>query len=110
MSALHKRQRPAGTGREVEQQINFGRSLYGGSDPGARDGYRGVRPRPTAPAARDPAVIAGDLRAAADHLGALADDFAAGVFDARALSSADALLIGAGRLICELRQRQGGGA
>lgn len=57
-------------------------------------------------APRDPLTAANQLRAAADHLDALADDLAAGAFDVRALSSADALLVGCGRLVCELRARE----
>lgn len=107
MSTVPQRRTPAGgPGLETEQQINFGRSLYGAGEVAARAGYRGMVPRPAAPTPRDPLAIAHDLRAAADHLADLADDLAAGAFDARALSSADALLVGCGRLVCELRARE----
>lgn len=103
------RQRPAGTGREVEQQIELAAQLYGTThaEATARDGYTGTTPPKAAPMPRDPLTIAGELYQAAECLADLAEDFAAGVFDARALSSADALLVGCGRLVCELRQRQG---
>lgn len=62
-----------------------------------------------APAGRDPLTVARDLYHAAEHLAELAEDFAAGVFDTVTLTRADALLVGAGRLIVELRQRAQGG-
>lgn len=68
--------------------------------------YCGCTPPNPAPAPRDPLTIAHELYAAAECLADLAEDFAAGEYDARALSSADALLIGCGRLVCELRARR----
>lgn len=68
--------------------------------------YCGCTPPNTTPAPRDPLTIAGELYQAAECLADLAEDFAAGEYDARALSSADALLIGCGRLVCELRARR----
>ena len=55
--------------------------------------YCGCMPNP-APAARDPLTVASELYQAAECLADLAEDFAAGEYDARALSSADALLVG----------------
>lgn len=70
----------------------------------------GIASPKLAPTPRDPLTIACDLHQAAEHLAEMAEDFAAGAFDRVTLSSADALLVGAGRLILELRQRaQGGG-
>jgi hypothetical protein len=57
----------------------------------------GCTPPNLPPQPRDPLTIAQDL----------AEDFASGMFDDCALSSADALLVGCGRLVIELRQRQG---
>ena len=68
--------------------------------------YCGCTPPNPAPAPRDPLTIASELHQAAECLADLAEDFAAGEYDARALSSADALLIGCGRLVCELRARR----
>lgn len=70
-----------------------------------RAGYHGIRRPHEARSPRDPLTIARELYSAAECLADLAEDFAAGVFDARALSSADAVIVGAGRLVCELRQR-----
>ena len=86
-----------GTGRRGSDNISIST---------ARGFYHGITPPPSAPAARDPLTIAGEMHQAAECLADLAEDFAAGVYDARALSSADALLIGCGRLVCELRQRR----
>jgi len=107
VSALHERLRPglAGTGREVEDQIEFGRKLYGDAERTARAGYRGATPRPEPPSPRDPVAIARDLHAASGHLSDLAELIGADHFDGQTLTNADALLVGAGRLICELRQR-----
>lgn len=107
MNAPQTRQRPAGTGREVEKQIAGLRQLYGTSESAARNGYRGVALPPAQPAPRAPAVIAQELYSAAEHLADLAEVVAAELFDTSTLSSADALLIGCGRLIVELRQRKG---
>ena len=92
-----------GTGRRGSDDISIST---------ARGFYHGVIPPHTARAARDPLTIASELHQAAGYLADLAEDFAAGAYDARALSSADALLIGCGRLMCELRarQRKGGAA
>lgn len=68
--------------------------------------YCGCTPPNPAPSPRDPLTIAGELYIAAECLADLAEDFAGGAFDDRALSSADALLIGCGRLVCELRARR----
>lgn len=72
----------------------------------ARGFYHGITPRSSTPTPRDPLTVSRELYQAAEYLADLAEDFAAGAYDARALSSADALLIGCGRLVCELRQRR----
>jgi hypothetical protein len=94
-----------GAGFEVDQQIGFARALYGDSERSARAGYRGTALPPTPPTPRDAIVIARDLRAASGHLADLAELIGAESFDAQTLTNADALLVGASRLICELRQR-----
>lgn len=105
MTAPQIRQRPAGTGREVAEQIELARQLYGTSEGAARAGYRGAASLPTRPSPRDPTAIARDLHAASGHLAGLAELIGVEHFDAQTLTSADALLVGAGRLICELRAR-----
>lgn len=50
-------------------------------------------------------AIARDLHAASGHLADLAELIGAEHFDAQTLTNADALLIGCGRLVIELRQR-----
>ena len=94
-----------GAGFEVDQQIGFARQLYGIGERTARAGYRGTALPPTFPAPRDPIAIAHDLHAASGHLADLAELIGAERFDTRTLTNADALLVGAGRLICELRAR-----
>lgn len=91
------RQRPAlaGTGRKVDPAKQT-----------AREGYHGTLPPNVPPDPRDPLTIALDLYAAAERLADMAEDFAAGAFDDRTLSAADALLAGLGRLIAEARTRQ----
>lgn len=92
------RLRPAGTGCEVESTaLRTARGLYHGFTPPA-----------AARKARDTFTIASELAAAADALGDLSARFSAGAFTGRDLATADALLVGAGRLLGELRQRQGG--
>lgn len=105
MDGPQTRQRPAGTGREVAEQIELARQLYGTSECAARAGYRGATRSPTPPSPRDPMVIARDLHAASGHLADLAELIGAEHFDAQTLTNADALLIGCGRLVIELRQR-----
>lgn len=105
MTALQIRQRPAGTGRDVAEQIGLARQLYGTTERTARAGYRGAALPPTSPTPRTPEAIARDLRAASGHLADLAELIGAESFDAQTLTNADALLVGAGRLICELRAR-----
>lgn len=73
----------------------------------ARGFYHGTTPPSPAPAPRDPLAISRELYAAAECLADMAEDFVAGEYDACTLSSADALLVGCGRLVCELRQRRG---
>lgn len=99
------RQRPAGTGRDVAEQIELARQLYGSGESAARAGYRGAIRSPARPSPRDPAAIARDLHAASGHLADLAELIGAEHFDAQTLTSADALLVGTSRLICELRAR-----
>ena len=99
------RPRPAGTGREIEHQIELARALYGDAERTARAGYRGATRSPTRPSPRDPAAIARDLHAASGHLADLAELIGAEHFDAQTLTNAEGLLVGASRLICELRTR-----
>lgn len=105
MTAPQTRQRPAGTGREVAEQIELAQQLYGTRECTARAGYRGAALPPTLPSPRDPAAIARDLHAASGHLADLAELIGAEHFDTQTLTNADALLVGAGRLIVELRAR-----
>lgn len=106
MASPQTRRSPrGGAGFEVDQQIGFARQLYGTGERAARAGYCGVALPPTSPTPRDPTAIARDLHAASGHLADLAELIGAEHFDAQTLTSADALLVGAGRLICELRQR-----
>lgn len=106
MNAPQTRRSPrGGAGFEVDQQIGFARQLYGDADRAARAGYRGATRSPAASSPRDPAAIARDLRAASGHLADLADLIGAEQFDGQTLTNADALVVGAGRLICELRRR-----
>ena len=105
MDGLQTRLRPAGTGREVAKQIELAQQLYGTRERTARAGYRGTVLSPTSPTPRNPKAIARDLHAASGHLADLAELIGAERFDARTLTNADALLVGAGRLICELRTR-----
>lgn len=86
-----------GTGRRGSDDISIST---------ARGFYHDTTPPPAAPMPRDPLTIASELYQAAECLADLAEDFAAGEYDARALSSADALLVGCGRLVVELRQRK----
>lgn len=104
MDGPQTRLRPAGTGREVEHQIELARALYGDAERSARAGYRGATRWSTTPSPREPVVIARDLYAASGHLADLAELIGAEHFDTQILTNADALLVGAGRLICELRQ------
>lgn len=86
---------------DYAQHCELAAQLYGNP----HGGYHGVTPPNPAPAPRDTLTIASELYQAAECMADLAEDFAAGEYDARALSSADALLVGCGRLVCELRQR-----
>ena len=83
--------------------------LYGNraAERSMRDGYSGTTPPATPRASRDAFTIASELADAADTLGDLSERIASGAYDARALTAAEALLIGCGRLVCELRQRGG---
>jgi len=94
-----------GAGFEVDQQIGFARQLYGDAERSARAGYRGATRAPAPPSPRDPVAIARDLHAASGHLADLAELIGAEHFNAQTLTNADALLVGASRLICELRTR-----
>lgn len=93
--------------RDYAKQTELLAQLYGNRDAerSMRDGYRRATSPATPRASRDPFVIASELADAADTLGDLSERFASGAYDARALSAADALLVGCGRLVCELRQR-----
>ncbi|HLI17443.1 MAG TPA: hypothetical protein VKV22_04130, partial [Rhodanobacteraceae bacterium] len=90
---------------EVAEQIELAQQLYGTGERAARAGYRGAALPPRSPSPRDPIAIARDLHAASGHLADLAELIGAEHFDAATLTNADALLVGAGRLICELRAR-----
>lgn len=105
MDGLQTRLRPAGTGREVAKQIELTQQLYRTRERTARAGYHGAALPPTSPTPRNPIAIARDLRAASGHLADLAELIGAESFDAQTLTNADALLVGASRLICELRAR-----
>lgn len=106
MNAPPERKRPADkAGRGVDQQIAFAQALYGTSETAARAGYCGISPPPAPPVPREPTAIAGDLRSAAECLGKLADSFELGHVNEARLAAADRLLVGASRLIIELRQR-----
>ena len=107
MNAPQTRRSPrGGAGFEVDQQIGFARQLYGDAERTARAGYCGATRPPTRPSPRDPVAIARDLHAASSRLADLAELIGTEHFDAQTLTKADALLVGAGRLICELRQRR----
>lgn len=58
------------------------------------------------PAPRDQRTIAGELYQAAERLADMAEILAAGVIADATLAAADALLVGCGRLITELRQQR----
>lgn len=106
MSAPQTQRSPrGGASFEVDQQIDFARQLYGDPERTARAGYRGVVRSPAPRSPRDPVAITRDLRAASGHLADLAELIGAEHFDTQTLTNADALLVGTGRLICELRQR-----
>jgi hypothetical protein len=72
-----------------------------------RKGYHGVTPVSIAAAPRHPLTIARELYSAAECLEGIAEDFAGGAIDERELSAVDRMLVGMGRLIMELRIRQG---
>lgn len=108
MDALKRRTPAGGPGREVEHEHQLESRLYAVGEVAARAGYCGVTLPPAPPAPRDPTLIARDLRAAAECLGDLADNFELGHVNEITLGGADRLLVGAGRLIVELRQRKGG--
>ena len=106
MDAAQTRRSPrGGAGFEVDQQIGFAHQLYGTRECTARAGYHGTALPPTSPTPRTTEAIARDLRAASGHLADLAELIGAESFDAQTLTNADALLVGASRLICELRAR-----
>lgn len=94
--------------QDYTRETELAAQLYGtalADSTHARAGYHGIRQPHTARSPRDSLTISRDLYAAAEHLADMAEDFAAGVFDNVTLSSAESLLIGCGRLVCELRQR-----
>ena len=93
MNAVQTRQRPAGTGREVDTAMQA-----------VHKGYYGATPESIAPAPRYPLTIARELHSAAKYLEGIAEDFAGGAIDERELSAVDRMLVGMGRLIMELRQ------
>jgi len=106
MSAPQTRQRPAGTGREVEQQIDFARQLYGDAERNARAGYIGTPQRNVAAAPRHYAEVAHDLAEAATQLRAMAGGIRLGGPNVETIAAADRIVTGCGRLIVELRQGQ----
>jgi hypothetical protein len=104
MNAPQTRQRPAGTGREVEQQIDLARQLYSGGERSARAGYKGTGPRSIAADPRHFATIALDLAGAATRLRAIAGGIRLGGPTADAITQADCIVTGCGSLLRELRQ------
>lgn len=104
MSAPQTRQRPAGTGREVEQQIALAGQLYDARERSARSGYHGTAPRGIAADPRHFASIALDLAAAATRLRAIAGGIRLGGPTTDAISQADSIVTGCGALLRELRQ------
>jgi len=106
MSAPQTRQRPAGTGREVEHQIDFARQLYGDAERNARAGYIGTPQRNVAAAPRHYAEVAHDLAEAATQLRAMAGGIRLGGPNVETIAAADRIVTGCGRLIVELRQGQ----
>lgn len=79
--------------------------MTGANELATRAGYCGIT-RPSAPPLpRDAESIARDLRSAAKCLGDLADNFELGHINEITLAGADRLLVGASRLIIELRMR-----
>jgi len=106
MNGPQTRQRPAGTGREVEQQIDFAEQLYGDAERNARAGYIGTPQRNVAAAPRHYAEVAHDLAEAATQLRAMAGGIRLGGPNAETIAAADRIVTGCGRLIVELRQGQ----
>jgi hypothetical protein len=96
MSTVQTRPRPAGTGREVDTALQA-----------VSKAYHGATPASIVPTPRHPLTVARELRSAAECLEGIAEDFAAGAIDERELSAVDRMLVGMGRLIMELRMRQG---
>lgn len=96
MNAAQTRPRPAGTGREVDTSMQT-----------VCKAYHGAAAVAMAPAPRHPLTIARELHGAAECLQGIAEDFAGGAIDERELSAVDRMLVGMGRLIMELRLRQG---
>ena len=90
------RQRPAGTGREVEHI----------AERIARQGYHG-RAEPLQPRApRNHLAVAGELHQAAVALDNLSDAIGTWGVDARSLAAVDGVLTGCHRLLVELRARR----
>lgn len=104
MNAPQTRLRPAGTGREVEQQIELARQLYSGGERDARAGYCGTVPRRIAADPRHFATIALDLAGAATRLRAIAGGIRLGGPTTDAISEADSVVTGCVALLRELRQ------
>ncbi len=96
MNAVHTRPRPVAAGREVDTAMQT-----------AREAYHGITTKTVTPAPRHPLTIARELHSAAECLQGIAEDFAGGAIDERELSAVDRMLVGMGRLITELRLRQG---
>jgi len=104
MSAPQTRQRPAGTGREVEQQIDFARQLYGDAERNARAGYHGHRPPHLTLVPRDEGTIVRELVDAAERLRGLACGAQIAGTDLNVVDECSRITLGCSRLIAELRQ------
>ena len=104
MNGPQTRQRPAGTGREVEKQIDFAQQLYGDAERNARAGYIGTPQRNVAAAPRHYADIARDLAEAATRLRAIAGGIRLGGPTPETIADADRTTTGCSALLRELRQ------
>lgn len=106
MNAPQTRPRPAGTGREVEKQIELAQQLYGDAERNARAGYTGTPQRSVAPAPRHYADIAHDLAEAATQLRAMAGGIRLGGPTPESIGDAGRIVTGCESLLRELRQAQ----
>lgn len=106
MNAPQTRQRPAATGREVDQQIGLAVQLYGDAERSARGGYVGTPQRNVAPAPRHYADIARELAQAATRLRATAGGIRLGGPTPESIGEAGRIVAGCETLLRELRQAQ----